>query len=44
VARFSKWRLDGEPRAGAGSRLLLAAGGEKLAAEGLEEIASPKAD
>jgi hypothetical protein len=41
---FSNWRLDGEPRAGAGSRFLLAAGGEKLAADGLEEVASPEAN
>jgi hypothetical protein len=41
---FSMWRLDGERRVGAGSRFLLAAGGEKLAADGLEEVASPKAN
>jgi hypothetical protein len=41
---FPEWRLDGERRDGVGSRFLLAAGREKFAADGLEEIASPNAD
>ena len=44
MTRFPDWRLDGGPRDRAGSRFLLATGGEKLAADGLEEVTSPKAD
>jgi hypothetical protein len=41
---FPERRLDGDPRDRSGSRFLLATGGEKLAADGLEKGTSPKAD
>jgi hypothetical protein len=40
--RFSRWRLDGVRRAGAAMRFLPAAEVEKFAADGLEEVTSPK--
>jgi hypothetical protein len=41
--RFSEWMVERGGRVGVGSGFLPAAGGEELAADGLEEVASPKA-